>query len=79
LNREVREVRAAIGDSRHAGQRIRDRFHRVLRATDNLNDQFRRGSIRGSEVRRRADEIRGDLENIRRDLRGRHIGIDGWR
>ena len=79
LNREVREVRVAIGDSHRTGQRIRDRFRRVLTATEHLNARFRRGDIRGWEVRRRADEIRGDLERVRRDLRRRHIGLGGWR
>jgi hypothetical protein len=71
LNREVRAVRLEIGDSRRAGQRIRDRFHRVKRATDNLNYQFRSGNLRHWEVRRRTDEIRGDLQRIRRELRNR--------
>lgn len=79
LNREVRQVRNAIGDSRRGMGRIRERFHRVVRATDFLNDQFRRGRIRGWEVRRRADAIRADLDDIRRDLRARHIGLGGWR
>ena len=78
LNREVRAVRSAIENSRSPGRRIRDRFHRVVQETDRLNAQFRRGNIRGWEVRRRADEIRSDLDRIRRDLRGRHIGIGGW-
>lgn len=71
LNREVRQVRSLIGDSRRVGQRVRDRFHRVMRATDYLNDQFRRGGMRGGEIHRRADAIRADLDGIRRDMRGR--------
>ena len=70
LNREVRAVRLEIGDSRR--RHIRDRFHRVVRATEYLNAQFRRGNIRSWEVRRRADEIRGELEPIRRQLRRRY-------
>jgi hypothetical protein len=30
-------------------------------------------------VRRRADEIRLELDRIRRELRARHIGTGGWR
>ena len=71
LTREVRAVRVEIGDSRRVGRRVRDRFRRVLRATDYLNDQFRRGELRGWEVRRRADEIRAELERIRFELRSR--------
>jgi hypothetical protein len=79
LNAEVRQVRALIGDSRSVSQRIRDRYRRVKESTESLNYQFRRGNIRGWEVRRRAEEIRLDLERIRRELRTRHIGIGGWR
>jgi hypothetical protein len=71
LNRDVRAVRVAIRNSRHVGSRTRDRFRRVVRATDFLNQQFRRGNIRGWEVRRRADEIRRDLDRIRWELRRR--------
>lgn len=79
LNREVRQVRAMIDNTRNVGPRIRERFHRVARSTDYLNEQFRRGGIRGGELRRRADALREDLEGIRRAFRGRHIGVGGWR
>ena len=69
LNREVREVRLEIGNYR--GRYIRDRFHRVVTATQYLNQQFRRGELRGWEARRRADEIGDELERVRREFRRR--------
>lgn len=79
LEYEVRQVRAEIGNLRDG--RIRERFHRVRRATDRLNYAFDRGMARGWEVRRRADEIRAELWAIRRELRARYGGGRGgpWR
>jgi hypothetical protein len=79
LYRELRHARNAIGDSRSVGQHLRDRYHWAKEATDRLNYQYQRGTIRGWEVRNRAAEIRVRLDEIRRDLRNRHIGIGGWR
>jgi len=78
LNREVRQVRAVI-NSRGVGPRLRERFRGVLRATDYLNAQFRRGNMRGWEIRRRGDAIRADLDRIRQELRARRIGVGGYR
>ena len=72
LNYEVRQVRAEIGNLRDG--RIRERFHRVRRATDRLNYAFERRAIRGWEARARAEEIRGELDSIRRELRIRYSG-----
>ena len=79
LNREVSQVRVRIGDSRNVGRNMRNRFHAVKEATDRLSYQYRRGNIRAWEVHRRVEEIRTQLDRIRRDLRGRSIGISGWR
>ena len=79
LNRDVREVRMQIGESSLVGKRIRDRFHRVLDATESLNARFRRGSIRGREVHDRAEAIRADLDSIRRELRERRGEHHNWR
>jgi hypothetical protein len=67
LNRDVRELRLEIGN--YKGQYIRDRFHRVVKATEYLNAQFRRGELRGWDARRRADEIEDELERVRREFR----------
>ena len=70
LNYEVRQVRVEIGNSRNG--RIRERFSRVRRATDRLNYAFERRIMRGWEIRQRADAIRAELNDIRRDLRIRY-------
>ena len=77
LNYEVRQVRIEIGNLRDG--RIRERFHRVRRATDRLNYAFERRAIRGWEARQRADEIRAELNWIRRELRVRYGGPRVWR
>jgi len=75
LNGEVAQVRREIGNNRNP--RILERFRRVRIATERLNYAFQRRAIRGWEVRRRADEIRGELDRVRRELRGRY-GERGW-
>jgi hypothetical protein len=77
LNYEVRQVRLEIGNTRDG--RIRERFHRVRRAADRLNYAFERRMVRGWEVRREADEIRAELNWIRRELRMRSGGPRAWR
>lgn len=69
LRGEVRQVRLEIGGSQD--RRIRYQFSRVLRATEQLNSEYRRGTIRGWEVRRRAEEIRADLYRVQREVRER--------
>jgi len=76
LNRQVREVRHEIR-ALGGGRRIRYQFERVVRATDFLNSEFRRGNMRGRELRLRADEVRAELNRIRRDLRFRNDGPRG--
>ena len=71
LNREVRITREEIRDAGGGGRRVRAMYSQVLRSTDRLNFEYRRGTMRGWEVRRRADEIRSRLAVIRRELRFR--------
>ncbi|HEX8618665.1 MAG TPA: hypothetical protein VF911_13865 [Thermoanaerobaculia bacterium] len=71
LNREVRIMREEIRAAGGGGRRVRAMYSQVLRSTDRLNFEYRRGVIRGWEVRRRADDIRGRLSVIRRELRYR--------
>lgn len=78
LNGEVRQVRLEIGNS--GDRRIRYMFSRVVRATDRLTYEARRGDMRGWEVRRRAEEIRSDLYRVQRELRMRRDDRRGdWR
>ncbi len=80
LNREVRfmrdEIRAAGG-----GPRIWAMFRDVARSTERLNAHFERRSRAPWEIRRRAEELRAQLNVIRRELRYRGIrrGDDDWR
>ncbi len=72
LMREVYQVRAEIGNSRN--QRIRARFHSALESAVSLRSAYQRKRIRGWEVRRRADDIRAELSQIRQELRVRSGG-----
>lgn len=74
LNRDVRQVRHEIREYGGGGRRIRYKFDRVIRATDQLNYGFRRGVYRPREVRYRAEEIRQELREIQRELRYRERG-----
>jgi Ni/Co efflux regulator RcnB len=73
LNREVRIMREEIRAAGGGGRRVRAMYSQVLRSTDRLNFEYRRGAIRGWEVRRRGDEIRSRLSVIRRELRFRGV------
>lgn len=77
LNREVRDLRLEIGNSR--SERIRERFHRLKEAAASLNYQARRGTMRGSEVRRRVEDIRAGLQRLRQEIRARRSGMLGSR
>jgi hypothetical protein len=71
LNREVRQVRFEIRSFRGEGRRIRWRFDRVLRATDRLNYEYDRRLAPPWQIRRRIEQVRGELYEIREDLRYR--------
>ena len=78
LNREVRQVRDEMRQSAGGGRHVRARFYRVMRATDRLNYQFRRGA-RSWEIRRGADAIRDELQQLRRELHFRGPRRGDWR
>ena len=69
LNREVRQVRFEIRGFRGEGRRIRWRFDRVQRATDRLNYEYERRIASPGQIRRRIEQVRGELYQIRQDLR----------
>ena len=71
LNRDVRQVRFEIRAYRGEGRRIRWRFDRVLRATDRLNYEYERRISSPWQIRRRIDQVRAELYEIRQDLRVR--------
>ncbi len=75
LQREVRQVRLEIGDSRN--RNLRERFGRIVRSADYLEAAYERGRVRGWEVRQRAEALRSELDGIRRDLRERGRGRRG--
>jgi hypothetical protein len=80
LNYEVRLVRDEIRAAGGGGPRVRAMYRDVLRGTDRLNANFERQSRPPWEIRRRADELRGQLNFIRRELRYRDIRRgDDWR
>jgi hypothetical protein len=80
LNNEVRLVREEIRAAGGGGPRVRAMYRDVLRGTDRLNANFERQSRPPWEIRRRADELRGQLNFIRRELRYRDIRRgDDWR
>ena len=80
LNHEVRQVREEIRAAGGGGPRVRAMYRDVLRGTDRLNANFERRNRPPWEIRRRADELRGQLNVIRRELRygGPRRGGD-WR
>lgn len=79
MNREVRQVRYEIRSFRGEGRRIRWRFERVQRAADRLNYEYDRRLSSPWQIRRRIEQVRAELDDIRRDLRFRGDGPRGWR
>lgn len=77
LNREVRQTRFEIRAFRGEGRRIRFRFERVERAADRLNYEYDRRLAPPWQIRRRVEQLRAELYDIRRDLRER--GEPRWR
>ena len=78
LNREVRQVRFEIRAYRGEGRRIRYRFDRVARAAERLNYEFDRGA-NPWVIRRRIEQVRAELYEIREDLRFRGDRPRSWR
>jgi hypothetical protein len=80
LNREVRQVSHEIRAAGGGGPRVRVMFRDVVRRTERLNDRFERRAGNPWEIRRRAEELRDQLQEIRRELRYRGIRRGGdWR
>ncbi|MFL6540827.1 MAG: hypothetical protein ACJ8HU_08695 [Chthoniobacterales bacterium] len=63
LNADVARTRSEIGDSRNGW--MRDRFHSIRERTDRLNAAWSQRRISGWEARRRIDDIRGQLSDLR--------------
>ncbi len=75
LNADVADLRREIGGLRD--NRIRDRFHNVRRATDQLNYAINHHELRGGEARKRIQRIRGELDEVRSQLRARYGRLHG--
>ena len=73
LRREVRQVREQIRLSGGGGRRIRYQFSRVVRATEQIENEFRRGE-NPSRIRRHIEQTRSELYRVQSELRGRLRG-----
>jgi len=78
LNREIRQARYEVRTFRGEGRRIRFRLERVERAASRLNYEHQRRLSSSSQLRRRIDQVRAELNDIRRDLRVRGEAPRGW-
>lgn len=78
LNREVRQLRFEIRAYRGEGRRIRWRFERVQRAADRLVYDYDRRLSSPWQLRRRIQQLQGEIDEIRRDMRFRG-DRRGWR
>ena len=78
LNRDIQQVRAEIRVYGGEGRRIRYRFDRVLRGADRVNYEYSRRLVPPFEIRRRVEQLRGELYAIREDLRFRGDRRDRW-
>ena len=71
LNREIRQARFEVRAFRGEGRRIRFRLERVERAASRLNYEYDRRISSPWQIRRRIEQLRAELDDIRRDLRVR--------
>ena len=69
LNREVRQLRFEI--RRYGGRRAAYRYERVQRSTDRLNYEYQRRVSSPWQIRRRIEQVRAEIYEIREDLRNR--------
>ena len=69
LNREVRQLRFDI--RRSGGRRAWYRYERVQRAAERLNYEYNRRLSSRWQIRRRIDQVRAEIYDIRGDLRRR--------
>jgi hypothetical protein len=70
LNREVRQLRYEIRRS-DGGRRAWYRFERVQRATERLTYEYDRRAASPWQIRRRIEQVRAEIYDIREDLRNR--------
>ena len=70
LNREVRQLRYELRAYR-GGRRMWYRYERVERASERLNYQYDRRVSSPWQIRRRIDQVRAEIYDIREDLRDR--------
>ena len=70
LNREVRQLRNEVRGHR-GGRRMWFRYERVQRAAERLNYEYDRRMSSPGQVRRRIDQVRAEIYDIRQDLRDR--------
>src|SRR4051812_12466749 len=66
LNADIARTRYEIGDSRNPW--VRDRFHSIRERADRLNAAWSQRRMNGWEARRRMDDIRAQLSDLRRDM-----------
>jgi Ni/Co efflux regulator RcnB len=66
LNRDVQQLRADLSGNRSS--RIRERFDRLTRDTDQLNAAYRKNRIRLSDAYRRTEDLRAEAQRIRKML-----------
>ena len=71
LNRELRQLQFEIRAYRGEGRRIRWRFDRVQRAADRLNYEYQRRISSPWQIRRRIEQVRAEIHDIRGDMRDR--------
>ena len=70
LNREVRQLRFEIRRS-SGGRRAWSRFERVQRATERLTYEYERRAASPWQIRRRIEQVRAEIYEIRQDMRDR--------
>ncbi|MDQ6859884.1 MAG: hypothetical protein M3032_01825 [Verrucomicrobiota bacterium] len=70
LNGDIARLRRELGNTPDG--RIRSRYRELRQQAERLNFDFNRGRIRSWEVRRRADEIRSQLYDLRRAANSRY-------
>ena len=70
LNREVRQLRFEIRRSA-GGRRAWYRFERVQRSAERLNYEYDRRVSSPWQIRRRIEQVRAEIYDIREDLRNR--------
>ena len=71
LNREVRQLRFEIRAYRGEGRRIRWRYERVERAAERLSYEYDRRISSPWQIRRRIEQLRSEIYDIRGDMRDR--------